>query len=119
MEVSRTVKNLLLVGCNFAMFIICSIKFWRSPAELSEQMHIWLFVSPFVLFAAVVPAIGRRSPIAHASLFLLTGAAIGITLGSAVSRPGALWAIEWIWLALAIVCTAIHYSPSKEDPYLP
>lgn len=118
MQLSRDGKNRLLIGCNALMVLICVAKWVIAPADLSGNMRIWVVIAPLILLLATAPAGSRLGRPFHAALFLLTGASIGLTMGTALKSPGALWWIEWLWLALALACAAAHYSPSQRDEYL-
>ena len=117
-QFSREAKNRLLIGVNWLMVLICAAKFTFAPADLSNKMLTWLVVAPVILLLATVPVVKYGARLFHAGLFLITGASIGLTLGSAFSSPGALWVVEWPWLALAMAVAVVHYSPSSKDEYL-
>jgi hypothetical protein len=117
-ELSRNVKNRILIGCNALMSLICLYKWIVAPSELSSRMQLWLIISPFVLLGATLPAGPGHVRVLHAALFMLTGAAAGLTIASAIARPESLWIVDWLWLPLVFFCAVLHYTPSRKDEYL-
>lgn len=117
-DVSRDTKNRILITINAAMMAIVVAKLWRQGASVAWQMQVWLAMSPVVLGFAHREVGARFAKLAHAGLFLLTGAALGLTLGTAVSDPHAMSVVEWAWLLAAILGVLLHYAAGPDDPYL-
>lgn len=118
LQLSRNTKNRILICVNVLIALITIAKLIVEPESVSRHMRVWLAVSPIVLVLSSVPAGAAFAKIAHAGLFLLTGAAIGITLRTAISGAPPIWLVELAWLVLAIIAAILHYSPSVEDEYL-
>ena len=100
------------------MAIILAVKLIAQIGSVSSQMKVWLAVSPIVLVLALRPVGSRFAKTSHATLFLLTGAAIGITIGGAISQSPSTSLLELSWLFIAVPIAIIHYSPSPDDVYL-
>ena len=117
-DVSRKTKNQILAGVAVLYFGLLTFRLLAIPEAFSARDGLWMigavvvaliYLKPFV---ELVPRIYR-----HAALFLLVGAAVGLTLGEALKAPADLFWGFWIWLVLAAIAAAVHYSPSRKDIY--
>ena len=84
---------------------------------VTSYLKVWLISCPFIILLHLVKTDKVYFlSIRDISLFLLTGGAIGTTIGNLIKSGNS--SIENIWLVAAICVAIIHYSPSKRDKYL-
>lgn len=118
MEPTRQQKNLVLVIANFALVPIVWWKLAVMPAAVGPGLSLWAIAAPLVGVAVLVtPLHVRLAKPFHIALFLCTGAAIGLTLGSVMRDAEAVWWGEIAWLPAGIAAAVFHYWPSGEDVY--
>ena len=117
-QFTRNTKNRLLIGSNALMAIILIVKLSMEIGGVGPEMTAWLVIAPIVLVFALLPVGSTLAKFAHVMLFLLTGAAIGITIGEAISGSATTSLAQQAWLIIAIPVLIIHYSPSSDDEYL-
>mgnify|MGYP001795571661 CR=1 FL=1 len=85
--------------------------------SVDKYLRIWIIFCPIILLGHLIPAkADSLIKLRDAGLFLLTGGAIGKTLGSVISREP-LYFIYFAWLVPALIVVILHYSPSKNDRY--
>ena len=118
MKATRSTKNIVLCAANFALLFVVAPKFALNPDDLSDGMKVWMFGSPIVIAAVMLtPATFQYVKAIHALLFLATGAAIGLTLGSLIRVPDSVTVGEILWLPVGIGAAVFHYWPSVNDKY--
>ena len=114
MNVSRRRKNTFLLLSNGLLFFLKLTKLAvqaLNPTEIYWMMGFGLIITFFSL-----PLKKAHKIFQDISLFLLSGWAIGITLGALISET-ALLLPEKLWIPFALVVAFIHYSPSNLDKY--
>ena len=119
MHLTRREKNILLLSINaaFALITIAGILFLE--ATLESWLLIWMICCPIILVWHLVPINHQfANKIRDVFLFLLTGGAIGNTLGSIMNPAESLHWMYSVWLIPAVIKAIIHYSPSKKDRYM-
>lgn len=89
------------------------------PDQIGFIMKTWAYVAPFVsLLTLKFPQPAKNTKIIHMAQFLVTGAAIGVTLSQIIRYFDHVWLLEIIWLPIGIFAAVIHYSSSQRDEYL-
>lgn len=119
MELRRKTKNLILIGANALFFGVKLIKEFGYGFSLHQDEIIWMFcLGAFLLFYFIPFKSSSIKTIKHICLFLLTGTAIGTTLGE-VFKPQDFFFLEMLWLPFGIAAAVLHYSSSKKDELSP
>ena len=86
--------------------------------NLDTYSSIWLIIWPFTVTAYLIPVQNALLiKIRDASLFLLTGGALGATLAHILKRENQT-PVNIIWLILAAIAVLLHYSKSTNDRYM-
>ena len=116
-NVSRRQKNVVLFIVNALLLLIKLGRAWFDPASLENVDFYWMIGAVGVGVFSLLPVPEKWIELRHASLFLLTGTAIGLRIAATIRDPSARWIVEWIWLAAGLVAVVVHYSPSQQDPY--
>lgn len=110
-QVSRKHKNLLLIIINI-LFGLVLIEKVLAEDSLTNYAQVWLVVSPFIVLSHLLKTNQERyRTVRDMSLFLLTGGAIGTTVGELIA--GASSVIEIAWLVLAIGAAFITHQARK------
>ncbi len=119
MDLSRKTKNLILIGANALFFGVKLLKEFGYGFTLSQDELIWMFsLGAFLLFYWIPIKHETIKTIKYVCLFLLTGTALGTTIGE-VCRPQDFFFLEMLWLPFGIAAAAFHYRSSKNDELSP
>lgn len=118
MDLSRTQKNRILIAVNIAFAILIAYAINFSQISLGKYLSIWIVSCPIVIIAHLIPTQNRSFlKIRDVGLFLLTGGAIGTTIGNIIKQDS-VHLLFIVWLIAAIIAAIFHYSPSKNDRYM-
>lgn len=117
MNFSRKQKNQILLSVNFVLLIIKLIKVFFYHVNLIWDEKIWCYSMPAILLLHFINSQNHTfQRIRDILLFLLTGAALGRTIGLVI-KSESLFLPELIWLIFGIAAAFIHYSKSEDDKY--
>jgi len=113
MNLSRSTKNGYLILSNSLLFFLKLIKL--ATRSLSPTEIYWMISFGLVIIFYCLPVKQKSiQTIKHISLFLLSGWALGLTIGAFLSEADLLLE-EKIWIPFGLVATFLHYSPSSKD----
>lgn len=113
MNLSRKTKNGYLILSNSLLFFLKLIKL--ATQSLSPTEIYWMIGFGLVMIFYCLPLKHKIiQTLKHISLFLLSGWALGITIGAFLSGAELLLE-EKIWIPFGLVTTFLHYSPSSRD----
>lgn len=113
MNLSRSTKNGYLILSNALLFLLKLLKI--GLLSLSPTEIYWMIAFVLIIIFFSLPLKKKvLQKVQHIALFLLSGWALGITLGALLS-DGALLLYEKLWIPFGVVTTFLHYSPSSRD----
>jgi hypothetical protein len=104
-------RNLALIAANGLLILILAVKLVLQPEMVSSAMKIWLAVTPLITLAVVVKPSWCK--VTWPTLYFFTGAAVGMTLSSAVRNHESLWFAQKLWLPLALIAVVYHCRPTR------
>ena len=113
MNLSRSTKNAYLILSNALLFLLKLLKLGLQSLNPGEVY--WMIAFGLVITFYCLPFKQKIiQTLKHISLFLLSGWALGITIGALLS-DGGLLLYEKLWIPFGLVTTFLHYSPSSKD----
>ena len=113
MNLSRSTKNGYLILSNSLLFLLKLLK--SGLQSLNSGEIYWMIAFGLVTIFYCLPFKQKIiQTLKHISLFLLSGWALGITIG-ALLNDGGLLLYEKLWIPFGLVATFLHYSPSSRD----
>ena len=113
MNLSRSTKNGYLILSNALLFFLKLLKLGLQSLNPGEVY--WMIAFGLVITFYCLPFKQKLiQTLKHISLFLLSGWALGITIG-ALLGDGGLLLYEKLWIPFGLITTFLHYSPSSRD----